>query len=444
MSRRFKIKGQTKSLSFNGTTSYVDLGADFIGTGDITYIEVMKPLNIGEGNAGRCIDNGKFIIYQNAANTIKLVSDSTTAASSADYALKYGSWNTVAITRTSTGVVNFRINGVANGTADQSSGNPVAGSTNVFLGNSSANIRTFNGSKKLVLIFNRILTAEEIDNIMYDYIMPSDYATSCTLHLDFENDTATTVYSVHNRAVTGTISNCTFTQDIPPYYGVLDYPGRNLFVNKLDGSAGVFPVGSAARTGAGWIEDERLGVYLAGDASSTYTGGFISSSILEITGVNSTGDAFARGGRIMEIIPLSSTSSSTTSAELLNRGKRVKPNTTYTLSVPIYFDDDIVTSGTGKYIKIALKEYGVDAGTLAAAATILILDNTYKNAWHTYTLTVTTSRKTRYLSYEVSPKVQGSAIITSTLRVNLASLTLTEAITPRTTATNRVKALIRY
>ena len=67
----------------------------------------------------------------------------------------------LAITRTSTGGANIYIDGVLSGTANQSSGTPVAGSTNTLIGGNASNY----GHKGLIpsiRILNGILTAQEI------------------------------------------------------------------------------------------------------------------------------------------------------------------------------------------------------------------------------------------------------------------------------------------
>jgi hypothetical protein len=71
----------------------------------------------------------------------------------------------VVATRDAAGLANIYLNGVLSGTADQTSGTPVAGTTNVQIGNNSSLVNTFDGYIDDVRIYNRVLTVAEINRI---------------------------------------------------------------------------------------------------------------------------------------------------------------------------------------------------------------------------------------------------------------------------------------
>ena len=84
-------------------------------------------------------------------------------------------WKQVIITRTSTGLVNFYINGILSGAANQVSGTPIAGTTNMFVGAyvPSYADQLFKGQINQVRIIKGILNAQEcqqlFDNERHDY-----------------------------------------------------------------------------------------------------------------------------------------------------------------------------------------------------------------------------------------------------------------------------------
>jgi hypothetical protein len=168
--------------SFNGSTSLVDCQSDFIGTSACTisawiflngWGEESSP---GSGGFGRIVENGKTICYctdqtGNPAGTYNLRLSSnggTTTASSATNSISLGQWIHVAVTRTAAGVANLYVNGALSGTANQASGTPAAGTTNVILGNNLATTRALAGLLDDVRIYDEVLTAEKILAIARD------------------------------------------------------------------------------------------------------------------------------------------------------------------------------------------------------------------------------------------------------------------------------------
>ncbi|MBT7928633.1 hypothetical protein HN682_01765, partial [Candidatus Peregrinibacteria bacterium] len=87
------------------------------------------------------------------------------AGFSAVDSIKLGLWQLVIGTSTSSGVANLYINGILSGSADQSSGTPAAGITNIIIGDRDADDRTFYGLINQNRIENSILTAQECSQI---------------------------------------------------------------------------------------------------------------------------------------------------------------------------------------------------------------------------------------------------------------------------------------
>lgn len=155
-------KGQ--ALSFDGADDNIDAGSDFIGISEGTYSAWIFPESIGE-TAGRIFDNGKTFISL-GTNIIVFSSDGgTNNSQSAVSSIEYNKWSFISVTRDSSGLTNIYIDGVLSGTADQNSGTPVAGTSHVFIGNTSDASRTFDGIIDEVRIYSRILSAEEVGDL---------------------------------------------------------------------------------------------------------------------------------------------------------------------------------------------------------------------------------------------------------------------------------------
>jgi len=155
---------RANSRTFNGTSSKIDCGADTVGVGNVTGVCWINPVGFGEGNNGRFVDNGKFFFKLNSVNaTFGVISDgTTTTAVAATNSIVLDTDMFLAATRTSAGVCNFYKNGVLSGSANQASGTPAAGSTNMFIGANNAGDRTFNGTISHIRVFSKILTVDQI------------------------------------------------------------------------------------------------------------------------------------------------------------------------------------------------------------------------------------------------------------------------------------------
>lgn len=156
-----------QAFNFDGSNDYIKASSDIIGMGASTTSAWIYARSYGQSNMGRIIDNGKFILEATSTNsTFGFSSDGfTTQAVAATNALPLNKWVHIVITRNPSGTANFYINGVLSGTANQSSGTPIAGTTNVIVGNISAANATFDGLIDDVRIYNRALSATEVKQL---------------------------------------------------------------------------------------------------------------------------------------------------------------------------------------------------------------------------------------------------------------------------------------
>jgi len=149
---------------YDGAASITDTGANFISVLPVTIEGWIKALSVG-GTAGRILDNGKFQLQIAAAgNKLALTSDGATLVNSAANSIPYSEWMYIVATRTTAGLVNFYIDGILSGPADQDSGTPTdTAATNVFMGNRSAADRGFDGSL-ILRVYNEIWTPQQAAN----------------------------------------------------------------------------------------------------------------------------------------------------------------------------------------------------------------------------------------------------------------------------------------
>ena len=158
-------EGNKNVLKFNGSTSKIDTNTTTDLTGDIT-VNVWMYRNGGlSGLSGRFVDDGKFVFADELAGRLAFASDGATFVYSANNSLAYYGWYMVTAVRESDGTVNMYVNGVLSGSADQNSGTPATGTTNIIIGNRNASDRPFEGYLSNVVIYNGLLTAEEVTQL---------------------------------------------------------------------------------------------------------------------------------------------------------------------------------------------------------------------------------------------------------------------------------------
>jgi hypothetical protein len=171
---------ERKSASFDGVDDYVEiphndsqLGANL--SNGFTISAWIFPRTIGETN-GAIINKSAdafqasgFGVYTAATNTVGFRIKTGTQVYSANNSFPFFVWNHLIITISSANLVNFYLNGVLSGVANQDTvqGINQIVTTNVLrIGNrSTATDRTFDGSIADVRIYNRVLSTTEITNL---------------------------------------------------------------------------------------------------------------------------------------------------------------------------------------------------------------------------------------------------------------------------------------
>jgi len=151
---------------FDGVDDIVTSEFDSVVAKACTIMVWLRPTAV-DATTRRVLSNGKLDLSM-VNNNLAFSSDYYTTTASSGACLYAGKWVFAAVTRTAANpsVVNFYINGVKSGVANQSSGNPAAGSWNISVGNRPAGDR----SCKSVIDDLRVYTDEvmeqpEIQNV---------------------------------------------------------------------------------------------------------------------------------------------------------------------------------------------------------------------------------------------------------------------------------------
>jgi len=203
-----------KSYNFDGVDDLVDTGTDMIGTKAVTVMGWIKPYGWGEGTVGRILDNGKFYFYISGGSTrLTLKSDDSTGTTSAIGSISLNQWKFVSITREADGTANFYIGDLdtapaLSGSADQNSGVPVAGITNVIIGNNNGTSRSFDGEMFDIRVYEGILDLNQITEV-YNHGQPENNDPTIDLLAQYkmDEDSGTTAYDSSGNGYDGTITN---------------------------------------------------------------------------------------------------------------------------------------------------------------------------------------------------------------------------------------------
>lgn len=161
-----KIGANKYAAKFNGSDSKIDTGCDPIGTKAITVMGWIKPYSFGEV-AGYIFTNEKSVFLIDDNNKLRFYSNGSDYGYSDNGSILYHKWQFVSVTRKSDGTVNFYIGDkdtvpALSGSADQNSGTPQSGSTNMIIGNNNGQTRTFDGLIPKLKIVEGILDINQI------------------------------------------------------------------------------------------------------------------------------------------------------------------------------------------------------------------------------------------------------------------------------------------
>lgn len=153
------------ALSFDGVNDRITTSSDFIGAGPITVCMWIFTPTVPSENF---ISNGKFILATAYNYRLSLKSNGVTTASSAVNALVPNTWSHICITRDQSGVTNIYKNGVISGTANQNSGIPQMGTSNVVVGANINGSGPFVGTMDELRMYSRVLSSSEILEVYND------------------------------------------------------------------------------------------------------------------------------------------------------------------------------------------------------------------------------------------------------------------------------------
>jgi hypothetical protein len=149
----------------NPITSSIALGTYDSLIGDKTFVVWLKIIK-DIGYYQNIFNNSKLSILLNrTAGRIQIASESVTWAYSSNGSVPFSNknWLMLVITRTSTGIANIYINGIISGSANQSSGTPIAGTTAITIFTNGGYLSNYFMDK--VRIVDGILTPTEISEI---------------------------------------------------------------------------------------------------------------------------------------------------------------------------------------------------------------------------------------------------------------------------------------
>lgn len=159
-----------KGLSgrFSGSNTGIAFGTVVDFTGDKTFEAWVNPSTLVDDD--NIFYGSDVRLYLRAGTlTYRMVSNGSTAVNSANSSVVFNKWSHIIVTRTSTGVTNFYVNGVLSGDADQVGGTPIAGG-NLYIGNNYNNARDYYGDIGTVKIYNSILTTSQINNLYAKFL----------------------------------------------------------------------------------------------------------------------------------------------------------------------------------------------------------------------------------------------------------------------------------
>ncbi len=167
------VKGKVgRAYDFDGANTKIDTGSNWIGPTGYSNQAISISVWIyadsyGEGGAhdkGYILHNGKtYLHFREDLSMFSFYRDGgITPAFSGTVSNYLGRWVHLVITSTKTSVINFYVNGVLSGTANQDIPGPVAGTTNVILGGNNSQANIFDGRLDDLKVYNYVLTPWQI------------------------------------------------------------------------------------------------------------------------------------------------------------------------------------------------------------------------------------------------------------------------------------------
>jgi hypothetical protein len=290
---------------FDGVDDFIRLSVTPPITTALTYTAWVYTNAFGSNNA---VFNIRGTLFELNSGGLNYWSDVFQGSTGASYSFTTGSWNFIAVTQNNTAVTLY-VNGNQVGTATLPSINmSFASSNSNFLG-------TYNGSRYLngkignAQIYNKALSAAEIENL-YTADLPTYYPTSSmvnqglTAYYDFSNPncypgSGTTIYDLSGYNNNGTLTNGTSFDTTNG--GALVFDGVDDYVQFTSTYAGTICFWGIADVGATEGLQALVGQSATGDNSLRFFGGsfFGSGSIHGMNGGNNNDYQFGYPNQFM-------------------------------------------------------------------------------------------------------------------------------------------------
>lgn len=221
---------------------------------------------------------------------------------------------------------------------------------------------------------------------------------------------------------------------------VRDYNGRKRFEDKI--SLAAF---SAERTSAGWIESTSLLFYAQRTNSANVSAGYVHLNgfdWIKIQGENTADDANQRGSNLTTLLIVQSAANeaSVDPTEVIAHGIPVVGSKQYKLKFDSYFNQDIVTSGTGSHIQYKINEYDQNGVWIKRTGTDL--SNSDKGNIKINEVLFTTQKNTKFIHLIFGTYEQGSLNVPTVLYVK--NISFQSVLSARSVAVDRGVASNRF
>jgi len=151
-------------MSFNGTTSKVDCGVPDTLLGDKSFVFWMKPYGLGESDSGCIFHNGKLYLCMGSSGRLYLVNN-VTFRYSPNNICPLWEWSFIVITRDEVVPSLWYRNGAAAGAGSGTDAAPVAGTTNLIVGNNTGGTLAYDGLINDLRIYDGLLSAAEVSQL---------------------------------------------------------------------------------------------------------------------------------------------------------------------------------------------------------------------------------------------------------------------------------------
>lgn len=408
VTNRFRTRDFVSSLLFNGTTDTVIVphNANQLLTNGFTLSAWIRPRTLGESSLGNVIDkstglNGAdgYVFQLTGTAQMRLRVDSI-SVNSATNSVVLNRWQHVLVTVAADATVTHYINGAVSGTPSATAALSAITTTNALtIGNrSGVTDRTFDGWIDEPLVWNRVLTAQEISNL---YLL-GDIPTSGLVWGSLFNEGAgSTVTDISSTANNGTITGATYSADVP--MKARKQINGNMVKNGDFEYAPPFT--AATTTSSRWID---------GTASGSTTnslfgyfmviGGSVTGSAQFDTAVKRNGNAslkivstVANAGSSVGMYVGLTNQSAPSIANQIAYMIPVTPNTSYTFTGYIKTDSLITNDATGARFNIV--EYtGASTSNSGSTASTYVSGTT---DWTLRTINFTTSSTSRWVNVQM-------------------------------------------